>query len=270
MNGIKGNEKFVLVALADNASDNKGEAGTCYPSIKTIMEKTGLSNRAVINNLDSLISKGLLLKQYRSRKSGGRTSNKYLILPSETLYELDEEMRFFFSQSEECSHTQSEECSQQKTTTQSEECSQGYGTQSEECSQECEPSLNYNHHLLPQTPAKNPAPLTTKNPKLIGIAACVETMQGMFPQFSKENFAEVVEYRKSLKKPVTQRALEGIFKEMSLVQAKTGMSTDSMLELMQERGWQTIKLEWVLNTARQKAQSSNNQSLTDIIWGWEE
>ena len=123
---VKGNEKFLLLALADNASDNDGEHGTCFPSIRTLTEKTGLSNRSVINNLEKLIEKGLLLRQYRSRKSGGRSSNKYLIFPSETYNLLSDKNKIGF--------TQSEEPALLKTKTQSEESSHRKPTQSEESS----------------------------------------------------------------------------------------------------------------------------------------
>jgi hypothetical protein len=159
---LKSNQKLLMLAIADNASDQEGEFGTCYPSIKTLMLKCGLSNRAVINNLDSLIKKGVLKKAYRSRKKGGRSSNKYLIYPEQNFNNLDESNQELFTQSEECSQgkaTQSEEYSQGSTKPKvknvhrgSEECSQGKATQSEECSQESEPSLKdinhqYNHHL---------------------------------------------------------------------------------------------------------------------------
>jgi hypothetical protein len=165
---LKSNGKLLMLAIADNASDQQGEAGTCFPSIKTLMNKCGLSNRAVINNLDKLIEKGYLKKAYRSRKKGGRSSNKYLIYPLKTMNELDDFHKKLFIQSEECSQvkgSQSEECSQPPKVKNvhrgSEECSQGIATQSEECSQESEPSLiSSNRQPKVVSVANAPAPST--------------------------------------------------------------------------------------------------------------
>jgi hypothetical protein len=154
---LKSNEKLLMLAIADNASDQQGEAGTCFPSIKTLMKKCGLSNRAVINNLDKLIEKGYLKKAYRSRKKGGRSSNKYLIYPLKTMNELDDFHKELFSQSEECSQPPKVKNVHRG----SEECSQGIATQSEECSQESEPSLiSFNRQPKFVSGEKTPAPST--------------------------------------------------------------------------------------------------------------
>lgn len=179
---LKSSQKLVMLAIADNASDNDGESGTCFPSIKTLMRKCGLSNRAIINNIDKLTEIGCLKRAYRSRSKGGRSSNKYLMYPSITYENLNEENKFIFSESEECSYreerakmknvhieksTQSEECSLNSKVKNihkgCEECSQCIDTQSEEYSQESEPSLSSNHkdnHHLVAASEKSPAPTT--------------------------------------------------------------------------------------------------------------
>lgn len=67
--------KLVLLALADNANDE----GTCAPSIKTIMGKCSLSERAVFTNINLLEKSGFLLRQNRQFKS-----NNYTITPPNT------------------------------------------------------------------------------------------------------------------------------------------------------------------------------------------
>jgi hypothetical protein len=67
--------KLVLLALADNANDE----GNCAPSIKTIMGKCSLSERAIFTNINLLEKGGFLLRQSRQFKS-----NIYTITPPNT------------------------------------------------------------------------------------------------------------------------------------------------------------------------------------------
>lgn len=63
-------EKFVLVALADNASDE----GICWPSVRRIARKVAMSPRAVIRIIDRLEATGLVVTE---EKGGGRKANRY-------------------------------------------------------------------------------------------------------------------------------------------------------------------------------------------------
>lgn len=222
---VKGNEKFLLLALADNASDNEGEYGTCFPSIRTLTEKTGLSNRAVINNLEKLIEKGLLLRQYRSRKSGGRTSNKYLIFPSETYDLLSDKNKAGFTQSEESSplktETQSEESSHQELT-QSEESSHQNKTQSEESSH------LINHH----SKSIKPSPIDI-NREL--------TLDDKPESVDVNVWFSFLKHRKSKKSKLTELAMKGIMRES----ANAGMDLEEALLMIMERSWTGFKAEWV-------------------------
>lgn len=75
-------KKFVLVALADNADGY----GVCFPSYKHIQEKTGLSRRAVVNNIAALVDDGYMVKVNRVRLNQSYTSNAYrLSLPDTTM-----------------------------------------------------------------------------------------------------------------------------------------------------------------------------------------
>lgn len=93
---LKSTMKFVMIAIADNASDEKGREGICFPSIATLVTKCGLSQRAVINNIELLVRGGYLLKASRYRKSGGRSSNMYLAYPQENKAKLDDEFSSMF------------------------------------------------------------------------------------------------------------------------------------------------------------------------------
>lgn len=67
--------KFVLVALADNASDE----GYCYPGQARIASKTNLTDRAVRTHLTYLELHGFIRRAHRYKKDGTRTSDCYWI-----------------------------------------------------------------------------------------------------------------------------------------------------------------------------------------------
>lgn len=72
---IKGNSKLVLLALADCANDDGG----CWPGIKTIAKKCGISHVSVIKNLNKLSKFNLINSQRRYNEDGRRTSNYYTL-----------------------------------------------------------------------------------------------------------------------------------------------------------------------------------------------
>ena len=92
---IKGNEKLLMLSLADFSNDS----GVCFPSYNTLTTKTSMNKGSVAKWLKSLEDKGYLLKAKRKRKSGANSSNKYLLFPIDTFDNLDEEDKDFFNQS---------------------------------------------------------------------------------------------------------------------------------------------------------------------------
>jgi GntR family transcriptional regulator len=64
--------KLVLLALADRANEDDG---TCWPGIKTVARKVGLSERVVRKHVESLEVLGLLRREVRTRGDGSQTSN---------------------------------------------------------------------------------------------------------------------------------------------------------------------------------------------------
>ncbi len=138
---LKPTQRLVMICLADNANNE----GICFPSISTIAIKSGLSKRSVINNIQQLVEIGCLLKKYRSRRKGGRSSNKYLLFPNENTQFLSEEDYEIF----EDLLTQSEG---DAPPTQSEGDALAQQTQSEGDALESEPSLKAINRHLPLTP----------------------------------------------------------------------------------------------------------------------
>lgn len=127
---IKGNEKLLMLALADNANDT----GVCFPSWNSLMSKTSMSRGSVSKWINVLVEKGLVYKKNRSRKNGGRSSNKYLLYPSINYQILDEEDAIIFEEI----HSQSSEVELGGL---SSEVELGEDSQSSEVELECEPSL---------------------------------------------------------------------------------------------------------------------------------
>ena len=65
-------ERLIMLCLADHADDS----GECYPSIQRLQDRTGLSERAVQNNLRKLVASGHLEVQ----EGGGRgRANLYVV-----------------------------------------------------------------------------------------------------------------------------------------------------------------------------------------------
>lgn len=74
---VKNADKLVLLALADNASDE----GYCWPSWDTIMTKTGISSKSTLSLcLNRLEEAGMIRREHRKRKSGSNASNAYWVL----------------------------------------------------------------------------------------------------------------------------------------------------------------------------------------------
>ena len=135
--------KLIMLSIADNANDT----GVAFPSWNTIVDRTNLSRQAVQENLKWLSNNGYLFKKNRSRKKGGRSSNKYLIYPHENREFLDEEDYLLF----EDLYTQSQS---DVPCTQSQSGLLGSGTQSQSGLLESEPSLKELNRHLPLYPQK--------------------------------------------------------------------------------------------------------------------
>jgi hypothetical protein len=68
-------EKVLLLALADHANDD----GVCFPGHKRLERKCSLSRSTIKRGIRSLKSKGLLVIEERTDKSGRQTSNVYTL-----------------------------------------------------------------------------------------------------------------------------------------------------------------------------------------------
>lgn len=66
--------KLVLIALADNANDQR----VCWPSLENLAVKCDLTIQGVRNQIKKLEEEGFLVVE----RSGGRASNRYIVLPN--------------------------------------------------------------------------------------------------------------------------------------------------------------------------------------------
>ena len=73
-------QKFVFVALCDAANDQ----GECYPSVRTLCEKTSLKDRAVRSSIKWLVDNGFMVIQERKARS-----NFFYIKPVSEWKEVD-------------------------------------------------------------------------------------------------------------------------------------------------------------------------------------
>lgn len=98
---LKGNEKLLMLALADNSNDS----GVSFPSWEKLLHKTSMSKGALSKWLKVLEDKNKLFRVARTRQNGSKTSNKFIIYPHKNKEILDEkdylEFKHLYDQSSE-------------------------------------------------------------------------------------------------------------------------------------------------------------------------
>jgi biotin operon repressor len=73
---IATNPKMVLLALADHADDE----GICWPGLKGVMGKCGMTRRSVQRHIADLRKQGFVMVEDKKRADGSQTSNEYRLL----------------------------------------------------------------------------------------------------------------------------------------------------------------------------------------------
>lgn len=74
---VTGNDRLVLIALADHADDE----GRCFPGQEHLAKRTGLGQRTIVRVVARLEEAGLIQLTRRYRVDGPRTSNEYQLFP---------------------------------------------------------------------------------------------------------------------------------------------------------------------------------------------
>jgi AraC-like DNA-binding protein len=73
---LPGNKKCLLMMMANYADEN----GFCYPSVSTLAQDAGVSERSVQNYLAEFAEKGIIEVHTRKTESGSTTSNLYRLM----------------------------------------------------------------------------------------------------------------------------------------------------------------------------------------------
>lgn len=138
---LKGNEKLLMLALADNSNDT----GVSFPSWTTLITKTSMSRGSIAKWFIELEIKGLLFRVSRTRLNGSKTSNKFLIYPHINKDILDEQDYLIFKDLYDQSSRVELGSKVQELNYPSSEVELGGGYQSSEV-ELLEPSLNILNH----------------------------------------------------------------------------------------------------------------------------
>ena len=77
---------------------------------------------------------------------------------------------------------------------------------------------------------------------------------------TKKTWVDFLIHRKNLKKPLTETALKGIKKEVS----KTSISLEDALVMVQARGWQSFKSDWVVKEEKSFANTNYGEGVQEI------
>ena len=77
---------------------------------------------------------------------------------------------------------------------------------------------------------------------------------------TKKTWEDLLIHRKNLKKPLTETALKGIKKEVS----KTSISLEDALVMVQARGWQSFKSDWVVKEEKSFANTNYGEGVQEI------
>ena len=77
---------------------------------------------------------------------------------------------------------------------------------------------------------------------------------------SKKTWEDFLIHRKNLKKPLTETAFKGIKKEVS----KTSISLEDALVMVQARGWQSFKSDWINKEQKSFATTNYGEGVQKI------
>ncbi|OCG68491.1 hypothetical protein A9G39_02545 [Gilliamella sp. Imp1-6] len=212
--------KLVLIKLADNAND-KGE---CFPSIAYIADQCEISERSVQNHISWLESNGYLKIESRKTENGLNKSNIYYLN---------------FSGANAAP----------------------YGANNSVSGVNAAPS------------GESPAPLDGANPAPI-TSHIIEPVKepvnnlvingfdfsGLDGMLEKNLIDDFIKFRKSIKKPLTQGAVNYLIRELNKA-VRAGYNPNELIEMTLSRGWQTFEYRY-LNNHQQATNSAPSKFMT--------
>ena len=117
---------------------------------------------------------------------------------------------------------------------------------------------------------KNKLAASSKGGRSAALVNRKSTASGLLPtnnhtlkrpnNVTKKTWEDFLIHRKNLKKPLTETALKGIKKEVS----KTSISLEDALVMVQARGWQSFKSDWVVKEEKSFANTNYGEGVQEI------
>lgn len=240
----KGNDLLVLISLADNASDE----GYCWPSWKSIMAKTKVSKGTLSSVLNRLEEAGYIARESRKRTNGSDASNGYYILQNKQSSKFEHHTKQ--GQSSEIEHHNEDGRSSEVEHGGVQKLNTLWSSEVEHL----EPSIN--HHIEPSI-------------KKSTTALVIHTSQ-----IDINLLQSFIESRKSIKKPMTQKALD-LFTSKAEKLYNDGYDVESMINDSIIAGYPSIypnqkykqstaiqnQQPWQIEKDRQLALKNNTQAM---------
>jgi hypothetical protein len=78
---------------------------------------------------------------------------------------------------------------------------------------------------------------------------------------SNSGASNLIEYRWEIKKPLTQRSLDAIFRQLEAA-AEAGWEPDDAVEHMLTSGWRGLRAEWLINSKQGRGQNEAGKKLS--------
>jgi hypothetical protein len=78
---------------------------------------------------------------------------------------------------------------------------------------------------------------------------------------SNSGAENLIAYRREIKKPLTQRSLDAIFRQLEAA-AEAGWEPDDAVEHMLTSGWRGLRAEWLINSKQDRGKNETNQRLS--------
>lgn len=212
--------KLILIKLADNAND-KGE---CFPSVSYIAEQCEISERSVQNHIKQLEVDGLLKIESRKSENGLNKSNIYYLN---------------FSGANPAPYGANGSSSGANAAPSGESPAPSYGA--------------------------NPAPITShiiepvKEP-VNNLVINGFDFSGLDGMLEKNLIDDFIKFRKSIKKPLTQGAVNYLIRELNKA-VRAGYNPNELIEMTLSRGWQTFEYRY-LNNQQQTPNCTQSKFMT--------
>ena len=212
--------KLVLIKLADNASD-KGE---CFPSIAYIAEQCEISERSVQNHIKQLEVDGLLKIESRKSENGLNKSNIYYLN---------------FSGANAAPYGANGSISGANAAPSGESPAPVDGAN----------AAPITSHII--EPVKEPV----NNLVINGF-----DFSGLDGVLEKNLIDDFIKFRKSIKKPLTQGAVNYLIRELNKA-VQAGYNANELIEMTLSRGWQTFEYRY-LNNYQQAPNGTQSKFIT--------